>query len=49
MMGSGFGADFWRGLCTIGVLLFLGGLLIGAGCHRGCSYVARHLNVELKP
>ncbi len=48
-MGPGFSEHFARGLLTIGILLFVGGILIGTGCNRGCQYVFRHLSVEWKP
>lgn len=49
MMGPGFGYEFWNRLFTIAVLLFLVGIMIGAGCGRGFSWAARHINVEWKP
>lgn len=52
-MGPGFGREMaeaiTRSLTAIGVALLVVGVLVGAGCQRGCAYLQRHVEVRWLP
>ena len=49
MMGPGFGNEIGKSLIWLGVALLLVGALLGGGCQVGCSWVSKHVNVEVTP